>query len=123
MADSIGKRIRELRVKAGLSQSQLGGLIDKTRSAVSQYESDTIVPRMGVIEDMARVFHVPKSSIIGETGLKYTVVDLLEEPLTEHDRLINELVATCACLTAQQIELLVMNASQFANANMRSDAD
>lgn len=63
---SIGKNIRTLRENAGMSQDQLGERIGKTRSAVSQYESDKIVPRMGVIEEIAHVFDVSKSELIGE---------------------------------------------------------
>ena len=63
---SIGKNIRRLRKEAGMSQEQLGAKLGKTRSAVSQYESETIIPRMGVIEDLAQIFRVSKSEIIGE---------------------------------------------------------
>lgn len=66
---SIGTNIRNLRERSGLSQEQLGTLIGKTRSAVSQYESDKIVPRMGVIEDLARVLMADKSEIL-DTGDK-----------------------------------------------------
>lgn len=63
----IQDNITRLREESGMSQEQLGQKIGKTRSAISQYESGKIVPRMGVIEDLAAVFDVPKSEIIGET--------------------------------------------------------
>ena len=63
---NIGENIKKLRESAGLSQDQLGVRINKTRSAVSQYESGKIVPRMGVIEDLAHVFKVSKVDIIGD---------------------------------------------------------
>lgn len=62
----IGENIKRLREEAGLSQEQLAEKLEKTRSAVSQYESGKIVPRMGVIEDLATIFDVSKSVIIGE---------------------------------------------------------
>ena len=61
---TIGGNIKRLRVDAGMSQEQLGKLLGKTRSAVSYYESDTIIPRMGVIEDLAAIFNVSKTDII-----------------------------------------------------------
>ena len=70
----LGDNIRRLRESAGMSQDQLGARINKTRSAVSQYESGKIVPRMGVIEDMAHVFRVTKSEILGDVS--YAVVSL-----------------------------------------------
>lgn len=62
----IGENIKKLRNEAGMSQDQLAEKLEKTRSAVSQYESGKIVPRMGVIEDLAAIFNVSKSVIIGE---------------------------------------------------------
>lgn len=66
---TIGENIQKLRESADLSQTQLGSKIGKTRSAVSQYESGKIIPRMGVIEDLATVFRVSKSEIIGDSPL------------------------------------------------------
>lgn len=71
----IGSNIRELREAAGMSQDQLGKRINKTRSAVSQYESGKIVPRMGVIEDIAHVFRVSKMDILGEKVTR-SIVDI-----------------------------------------------
>lgn len=65
---NIGENIRKLREAAGMSQDQLGEKIGKTRSAVSQYESGKIIPRMGVIEDLAHVFMVTKVEIIGDNS-------------------------------------------------------
>ena len=65
---SIGTNIRNLRVASGMSQGQLAEKIGKTRAAVSQYESGTSIPRMGVIEQLSSIFHVPKSEIIGDTA-------------------------------------------------------
>ena len=64
---TIGQNIRRLRTDAGMSQAKLGELLGKTSSAVSYYESDTIIPRMGVIEDLARIFNVSKTEIIETT--------------------------------------------------------
>lgn len=61
----IGKNIKRLRENADMSQEQLANRIGKTRSAVSQYEAGKIVPRMGVIEDIAAVFSISKTEIIG----------------------------------------------------------
>lgn len=61
---SIGQNIKRLRKEAGLSQEKLAKMLGKTRSAVSYYESDTIIPRMGVIEELAAIFNVSKTEII-----------------------------------------------------------
>ena len=66
---SIGTNIKRFRLRSGLSQEQLAERVGKTRSAISQYESGKIVPRMGVIEDLASVFLVDKMELL-ETGEK-----------------------------------------------------
>ncbi len=66
---AIKDNIKRLRENADMSQEELGSKIGKTRSAISQYESGKIIPRMGVIEDIASLFGVQKSDIIGESPL------------------------------------------------------
>lgn len=79
---SIGKNIKRLRMDAGMSQEQLGKLLGKTRSAVSYYESDTIVPRMGVIEKLAAIFNVSKTDII-EPPIKEKQLTAKEKELVD----------------------------------------
>ena len=72
---SIGENIKNLREKNGWSQADLAAKIGKTRSAISQYEHNDTTPRMGVIEDLARVFGVKKRDII-EQSITYAIVSL-----------------------------------------------
>ena len=62
---NMGTNIKNCREKIGMTQEQLAERIGKTRSAVSQYESGKIVPRMGVVEDLANALMVNKNEIIG----------------------------------------------------------
>lgn len=71
---SIGDNIRKLRNAAGLSQAELARRLGKTSSAVSYYESDTIIPRMGVIAKMCDVFDCSIYDIIGH--VEYEVVSI-----------------------------------------------
>lgn len=61
---SIGKTIKELRETKGLSQSELGKICGVSDKAVSTWENDLKVPRMGKIQQMADYFGVKKSDII-----------------------------------------------------------
>lgn len=72
--NTIGRNIKQLREQCGMSQNDLANRIGKTRSAISLYENGTTMPRMGVVEDMARVFGVPKSAII-ESRYEYSVIN------------------------------------------------
>lgn len=53
---SIGSRIEEARIHHGMSQAQLGVMLDVTRAAISQYEKDKTTPRNRVIDRLAEVF-------------------------------------------------------------------
>lgn len=65
---SIGKRIKQLRIDHDLSQSDLGKIAGVTDKAVSTWEKDEKVPRMGAIEKIAAYFRVTKSYIIDGTS-------------------------------------------------------
>lgn len=80
---AINDNIKALREHAGISQEELGKKIGKTRSAISQYESGKIIPRMGVIEQLASVFGVQKIDILGESYIASThyEADQVEVPL------------------------------------------
>ena len=69
---TIGQNIRRLRTEAGLSQAELARMIGKTRSMISQYESDMNAPRMGTVEKLAAALRCSKSEIIEDRGTSYT---------------------------------------------------
>lgn len=81
---SIGENIRRLRESAGLSMNQLAQMIGKSRSSISQYEQGKVIPRMGTVEDMARVFGVSKMEILNDR-VEYYAINM--EP-TETDELM-----------------------------------
>lgn len=61
---SIGQRIKALREKHGLSQKELAAIAKVSVQAVSSWENDIAIPRMGPIERMAIYFGLLKSDII-----------------------------------------------------------
>ncbi len=78
---TISDNIKRLREDADMSQDQLGQRLGKTRSAISQYEAGKIIPRMGVIDNIAAVFNVPKSEILGENVTNLSSSDFIELPV------------------------------------------
>lgn len=65
---SIGSNIKNLRLSHELSQMQLAKIVGTTDKAVSSWENDISIPRMGVIERLSIYFNVPKSDIIEDLG-------------------------------------------------------
>lgn len=62
--DTIGKRIKFLREKHHLSQTELAQILNVSNKSVSAWERDDKEPRMGAIEKMAVYFGVRKTDII-----------------------------------------------------------
>ena len=69
---SIGSNIKQLRESHGLTQIQLGQIAGVTDKAVSTWESDTKIPRMGAIQKIADYFKLPKSAILDD-GTEHTI--------------------------------------------------
>lgn len=63
---SIGKNIKRLRSKYGLTQEEFGAIADVSSMAVSQWENDRAVPRMGAVQAIADHFKISKSEIIDD---------------------------------------------------------
>ena len=80
---NIGENIKKYREMRGLSQEQLADMVGKTRSAISQYESGKIIPRMGAVEDLADALGVKKSEITS-TSISYFMVNT-DECITHDD--------------------------------------
>lgn len=63
---SLARNIRKYRERAGMDQVQLAKQLDRTNSAVSQWESGRTVPRMPMIHKMADLFGVTVAELMGE---------------------------------------------------------
>ena len=68
---SIGRNIQMLRSRHGLSQKELADIAGVTDKAVSTWELDKKIPRMGAIQKMADYFGVRKSDIIESNVPEY----------------------------------------------------
>jgi len=89
---NFGKKLKELRAQAGLTQAQLGNLIGVTKSVISFYELQERSPSPDILIKLSQVFHVSTDYLLGLeqretldiTGLDQKDVDLLR---TMADRL------------------------------------
>lgn len=93
--NEIGENIYRLRVAAELSQSQLAERLGLTRSAISQYESGRIKPRMGTVEKLANVFSVPKTDIIGPAPGTGQPADDAAMALADDEKALVDLYRRC----------------------------
>lgn len=81
---SIGSNIKRLREANGLSQEALGKIAGVTDKAVSTWENDLKVPRMGAIQKLADYFGITKSELIEDAsnaGQEFSSEGFVKVPL------------------------------------------
>ena len=95
----FGKRVKELRQKAGLTQQQLAERILVSKAAISNYELYERNPSPEILIKLARVFHVSTDYLLG-IDEKTQVLDVSD--LTDED--IEVLENTAALLRKKNME-------------------
>jgi transcriptional regulator with XRE-family HTH domain len=65
---NLGMRLKELRTKRGLSQTELAKLVGVTPSTISQVESEIIYPSLPALLKMAEVLSVEMSAFFQESA-------------------------------------------------------
>lgn len=63
-------RLRELRIKAGMSQKELGRKIDRNENTICKYEKGLREPKLETWKDLADVFCVSPQYLVGWTDAK-----------------------------------------------------
>ena len=61
----LGKRLKELRKKEGMTQQDLGDLINVTKVSICCYEKGTRTPTLETLMDLAKVFNVDVNHFLG----------------------------------------------------------
>lgn len=64
---TLGKRIKRLRIKQGLTQDNIAEMINKKRTNVSGYESDNVLPPSDVLSKLADILHTSTDYLLGKT--------------------------------------------------------
>lgn len=62
--NNIGSRIRDIRIKSGISQEQLAGYLGISAATLSRYESMQNIPKLSIIVSIAKVFDVSLDYLI-----------------------------------------------------------
>lgn len=64
--DGLGKRLREARFAAGLSQLELGEASGIPKSRLSRYENDHVDPSLRTLRRLARALNVSEAVLLGD---------------------------------------------------------
>lgn len=104
---SIGKNIRFLRERAGLSQNDFAKMIGVSDKAVSTWENETRTPRMGAIQKIADCFNVQKTDIIGNEPIKSLPDNIIPIPKMKKVPLIGTIACGEPILATENIENII----------------
>lgn len=66
----LGKRIKEQRKKLGLTQKELGSLINVTKVSVCCYEKGTRTPTLETLKVLAETFNVDINYLLGNDSFE-----------------------------------------------------
>ena len=66
MEKTIGKRIRDCRVKVGMTQEELAEALITKKSTVSAYENDKIDIKISILKQIAKVLDITVFYLAGE---------------------------------------------------------
>ena len=66
MEKTIGMRIRECRVKKGMTQETLADILYAKKSTISEYENDKIDLKFSVLKEIAKALDTSISYLSGE---------------------------------------------------------
>ena len=81
-SDTVGTRIKTMRMSRGLSQAQLARKIGVGQSTVAMWENGSRIPSWDAIDSLSDVFNTPPSAIIdGERPDEDRIVWELRESL------------------------------------------
>ncbi len=104
--NSIGERIRIIRMKAGCSQKEFCSILDIPQSTLSSYETDKLQPTVATLISIAKKYHVsmdwlcgtekyvPKYNTMGDvlsTVCELTEIEGLKIDFTIHDHLPDDI--------------------------------
>lgn len=65
--NTIGQRIKSLRLKYNMTGNELGARLNVTRNAVSQWETDKRIPTSQMLSELAKLFNVSTDYLINGT--------------------------------------------------------
>lgn len=106
----MGSRLRDIRVKRGLTQRVLAERINKSVSAISGYESNVQTPPTDVLISISEVLHVPITYFVDlNSEDSYSAKGLSIEQKKLLDLLFEEFAMPSKCndeLSPRQIELV-----------------
>ena len=78
----LGKRIKQARIRAGITQENVAEIVGVSRTAVTRWEQGEIEPRLDHLAALAGLFGVTADHLLGlEPGQREAAPELSDEAL------------------------------------------
>lgn len=78
-------RLKDLRLKMGLSQQVLADRLNVSQQTICKYENDTIEPNIDMLKAMADIFDVSVDYLIGYSSCAHKVEKVSETALNDNE--------------------------------------
>jgi transcriptional regulator with XRE-family HTH domain len=90
MSKAIGRQIRAIRTKKGLSQKRFGKKIGISGQSVSAYETGKVTPSLSILENISKVYDVDVGRLSDSTKETAEVkMETIKKTLEELRNLLN----------------------------------
>lgn len=80
----FGMRLKQLRAEKGLSQADVAKRVHLTKQTISGYESNTAMPSVESLIDLALLFNVSTDYLLGLNHRKVLYIDGFDEESISH---------------------------------------
>ena len=72
------KRLKELRLKKGMSQKEFANIFHASQNTISQWENGTRKPSYEIAQEIANFFEVSTDYLLGESDIPKTLDEQLD---------------------------------------------
>lgn len=100
MEKTIGQRIKECRIKLGMTQQDLADALYIPKTTVSSYERDVVDMKMGIIKELAKVLHTTVGYLIDGEKVELDV-DVMQVAM-----LLQEMPVALRRVAMEQVKVL-----------------
>lgn len=100
MNKTIGQRIKECRKKLGMTQQDLADALYIPKTTVSSYERDVVDMKMGIIKELAKIFHTTAGYLIDGEKVE------LDEDIMQVVMMLQEMPEELRKVAVEQVKVL-----------------
>ena len=107
---TIGERIHMKRIRQGMTQAELGNVLEVSKSAIGSWETDRARPDLGKVPELCRILHMTLNEFYGMTEAKDGLTKSERKHLTEYralstrdKRTVDGLIGTLLTLASEEV--------------------